>query len=244
MPECRLRPRAPVQPFPDRVALPPRVGSRRFFARRCYPRARPLPCSRGAVFVDACLRARPRLRAPGTRLEWIRLALLWARRRLSTSATRYDAQAHPPSVPSSSVNQGSRGPCDRPLSRATPSRRPYAVPCGPALALAFELAPCRSTRWVPRKPTSHSHPPRLAPHPVEWAEGARAKDSLVTASAPPRTSLEHPGRQLRRVERAGDSTLVANELAEDPFPLPPREGRQLPSDRGAFRRFEIQPRGP
>lgn len=117
---CRFRPRAPAQPFHVSTALPPWIASRRFFARRRYPRfpSHSLAVVRG-YSEDAYLRARPRPRNLGTRLEWIRITLFWARRRLPTSATTNDAQAHHTSVPPSSVNSRNRGSCEHSLPRET-----------------------------------------------------------------------------------------------------------------------------
>lgn len=102
------------------TALPPWIASRRFFARRRYPRfpSHSLAVVRG-YSEDAYLRARPRPRNLGTRLEWIRITLFWARRRSPTSATTNDAQAHLTSVPSSSVNSRNRGSCEHSLPRET-----------------------------------------------------------------------------------------------------------------------------
>lgn len=74
------------------TVLPPWIASRRFFARRRYPRfpSHSLAVVRG-YSEDAYLRARPRPRNLGTRLEWIRITLFWARRRSPTSATTNDA---------------------------------------------------------------------------------------------------------------------------------------------------------
>lgn len=155
---CRFRPRAPARSFHVPVALPPRAASRRFFARRRYPRfpSHSLAVVRG-YSEDAYLRARPRPRNLGTRLEWIRITLLWARRRLPTSATTNDAQAHHVERPIL-VRESKEPRFLRALAFARDaSRRPFTAPRDAVLALALELSSRRSARWVPRRPTSHAH---------------------------------------------------------------------------------------
>jgi hypothetical protein len=95
--------------------------------------------SRYGNFVEACPRARPRLRNLGTRLEWIRITLVWARRRLSTSATQ-TRRASTPTERSILVREF-KGPRSlRALACARDaSRRPYTVPYGTVVVLALEL---------------------------------------------------------------------------------------------------------
>lgn len=52
-----------------------------------------------------------------------------------------------------------------------------------------------------------------------------------------------PGSPRRRAERTGGPPRLTDNAAVDPLPSPPREGRRLPKDQGAFHCFGTLPVG-
>jgi len=62
-----------------------------------------------------------------------------------------------------------------------------------------------------------------------WSEG-------LACGERPSSFVTHrtPGSPRRRAERTGGPPRLLGHAAVDPLPSPPREGRRLPKDRGAF----------
>jgi len=176
--------------------LPSRPGARRPFACTRSPR------DDLAATLSLRLFARPRLRESSFVLGRGRFTLLWARRRLSTSAT-LTTREH--------------------TGRAfdhRPRRRPRSQ------------SRCRSsTRTRAARRATPSRPKS------QW-RGSRARERRThpKVSAPPRGCSRAPGSPGRCGGRAGDP-YHRTRLGRDSLPPAPREGRRLPTSRGAFHRL-------